>query len=82
MASEGISIGNAHLFDGSNYAYWKIRMSIYLKAMSPSIWRNVGEGFVMALDSTHPTDLEERNSRLNARAMNALFGALNADEFN
>ena len=34
MASEGIAIGNAPLFDDSNYAYWRIRMSIYLKAMS------------------------------------------------
>lgn len=42
----------------------------------------VSEGFVMALDPTHPTDLEERNSHLNAQAMNALFGALNVDEFN
>ena len=54
MASERMSIGKAPLFDGSNYAYWKIRMSIYLKAMSPSIWRSVSEGFVMALDPTHP----------------------------
>ena len=36
----------------------------------------------MALDPAHPTDLDDRNSHLNAQAMNALFGALNADEFN
>ena len=82
MASEGMSIGKALLFDGSNYSYWKIRISIYLKAMSPNIWKIVNEGYVMPLDPEDLTDLDIRNADLDAQAMNALFGALNADEFN
>ncbi|MGL6083498.1 MAG: hypothetical protein ACRC4N_13960 [Gammaproteobacteria bacterium] len=82
MASEGIAIGKAPFFDGSNYAYWKIKMSIYLKAMSPKIWKIVNEGYVMPLNPLLPTEQEERNGHLDAQAMNALFGALSADEFN
>ena len=82
MSSEGMAIGKAPLFDGSNYSYWKIRMSIFLKAMSPSIWKIVNEGYVMSLDPSNTTAQDERNAHLDAQAMNALFGALNADEFN
>ena len=82
MDSEGMSIGKAPLFDSSNYAYWKIRMSIFLKAMSPNIWKIVNEGYVMPLEPENPTDQDNRNAHLDAQAMNALFGALNADEFN
>ena len=66
MTSEGIALGKAPLFDGSNYAYWKIIMSIYFKAMSPSVWRIVNEGHVIPLDPLHPTDQETRNAHLDA----------------
>ena len=82
MASEGMALGRAPLFDGTNYAYWKIRMSIFLKAMSPSIWKIVNDGYTMSLNPLEPTEQDTRNSHLDAQAMNALFGALNADEFN
>nr|CCI55295.1 PH01B001G05.18 [Phyllostachys edulis] len=82
MAGEGIAIGKAPLFDGSNYTYWKIRMLIYLKAVSPSIWKIVNEGYIMPLNPLAPTNQEAHNAHLDAQAMNAFFGALNADEFN
>ena len=64
MASEGMSIGKAPLFDGSNYSYWKIRMSIFLKAMSPNIWKIVNEGYVMPLEPANVTDQDNRNAHL------------------
>ena len=82
MASEGFSISKAPQFDGTNHAYWKVCMTVYFKAMSSSIWRIVGEGFVMPIDSNNLTNLDKRNALLNAQAMNALYGTLNADEFN
>lgn len=36
----------------------------------------------MPLDPLHPMELEGRNAHLDVQAMNTLFGALNADEFN
>ena len=36
----------------------------------------------MPLNSQLPTNHETRNAHLDAQAMNALFGALNVDEFN
>ena len=50
--------------------------------MSPHIWKIVNEGYVLALDPDHPTEQDGRNAHLDAQAMNALFGALNANEFN
>ena len=48
--------------------------------MSPNIWKIVNEGYVMPLEPENPTDQDNRNAQLDAQAMNALFGALNADE--
>ena len=66
MASEGMALGRAPLFDGTNYAYWKIRMSIFLKAISPSIWKIVNDGYAMPLNPLELTDQDTRNSHLDA----------------
>ena len=31
-------VGKPPFFDGTNYAYWKIRMSAYLQSMGASVW--------------------------------------------
>ena len=28
-----------HLFDGTNYAYWKVRMRVLLQALSEQVWQ-------------------------------------------
>jgi hypothetical protein len=34
MASDAhVNVGKAPFFEGSNYTYWKARMTVYLKAM-------------------------------------------------
>ena len=59
IANERFSIGEAPQFDGTNYAYWKVRVTVYLKVMSSRIWRIVGEGFVILIDPNHLTDLDK-----------------------
>ena len=67
-----VHLGEAPYFDGSNYAHWKIRMTIFIKAMSPNLWRIVDAGFATPIDPLHPTQREEQNLHLNAQALNAV----------
>jgi hypothetical protein len=48
MASNNnVHIGKLPHFDGNNYDYWKIRMSMQLKAMGGKIWPIVRDGFIV-----------------------------------
>ena len=29
------------LFDGTNYAYWKVRMKVFLQALGEKVWQTV-----------------------------------------
>jgi hypothetical protein len=42
-----VHIGKPPQFDGNNYDYWKIRMSMHLKAMGGKIWPIVRDGFLV-----------------------------------
>ena len=39
-----------HLFDGSNYAYWKVRMRAFLQSLDEKVWQAVEIGW------TKPTE--------------------------
>ena len=79
--SDLVHLGKAPLFDGTNYAHWKIRMSCYFKAMCLNIWRIVDVGFSPPLDLLAPTIEEEKCLHLDAQATNALFSALSVEVF-
>ena len=32
------------LFDGTNYAYWKVRMKVFLQALVEKVWQAVEVG--------------------------------------
>ncbi|KAG9450530.1 hypothetical protein H6P81_010495 [Aristolochia fimbriata] len=34
------------LLDGTNYAYWKAKMKIYIKAQDERAWRSVEDGWI------------------------------------
>ena len=36
--SEGQSIARPPMFNGNNYAYWKVRMGIYLSSVDYDVW--------------------------------------------
>jgi len=79
--SKGQSIVRPHMFDGSEYAYWKTRMRIFLKTIDA--WDIVESGFsrpkttVDNLEVDKPrdqwTENESKRHRENAKAMNLLF---------
>jgi hypothetical protein len=69
MASNNnVHIGNPPHFDGNNYDYWKIRMSMYLKAMGGKIWPIVRNEFVV-LKEDEPSPSDNENILTNDQAI-------------
>ena len=58
------------LFDGSNYAYWKVHTRAFLQSLDENVWQTLEIGW------TKPT-----KENFNSRALNALFIVVTNDEF-
>ena len=39
--NRGQSLIIPHLFDGTNYAYWKVRMRAFLQFLNKKVWQAV-----------------------------------------
>jgi hypothetical protein len=69
MASNNnVHIGKLPHFDRNNYDYWKIRMSMHLRAMGAKIWPIVKNGFVV-LKEDEPSASDNENILTNDQAM-------------
>ena len=80
---EGCSSVRHPLFDRTNYGYWKVRMTIFLQSMNLEIWRVVSEKYqAPSTDFNLWIDKEKKIVSLNAKAMNALYCAVDKVEFN
>ena len=78
----GQSLIIPHLFDGTNYAYWKIRMRAFLQSLDEKVWQNVKIGWTKPTEA--PTDWDDakiKAANFNSRALNALFSAITNEEF-
>ncbi|GAA0187234.1 hypothetical protein LIER_34522 [Lithospermum erythrorhizon] len=49
---EGGSISRPPLFDGSNYAYWKTKMTAFLRSIDSKTWKAVRAGWTAQLLQT------------------------------
>ena len=70
------------LFDGSNYAYWKVHMRAFLQSLDEKVWQ------VMEIGWTKPKevlanwdDAKIKAANFNSKALNALFSAVTNEEF-
>ena len=70
------------LFDGTNYAYWKVCMRALLQSLDKRVWQVVEIGW------TKPTkvpanwdDAKIKAVNFNSRALNVLFNAIMNEEF-
>ena len=70
------------LFDGTNYAYWKVRMRVFLQFLDKKVSQAV------EISWTKPTevlanwdDAKIKAAKFNSRALNALFSAVTNEEF-
>ena len=80
---EGLSVVRPPLFNGLDYTYWKTRMRVFLISMNLDLWNIVENSFQLPSKPMNEwSDLEKKYFSLNAKAMNALFCALDKNEFN
>lgn len=79
------------MLDGSNYAYWKQRIIVFLKSIDDDVWDIVEEGHskptIVANGQTIPkpkaqwTRDEKHDSNCNNKAMNGIYNGISDDEF-
>ena len=70
------------LFDGTNYAYWKVRKKIFLQVLDEQVWQAVEVGWIKPKEA--PMDWDEATinaANFNSRALNALFCGVTNTEF-
>ena len=70
------------LFDGTNYAYWKVRMRAFLQSLDEKVWQVIEIGWTKPKEA--PADWDDANikaANFNSRALNALFSAVTNEEF-
>ena len=67
---KGQSLIIPHLFDGTNYAYWKVCMNAFLQSLDEKVWQDVEMGQTKPKES--PADWDDAM----IRALNALFSAV------
>ena len=80
---EGCSVFRPPFFNGLDYTYWKTRMRVFLISLNLDLWNIIENGFQLPSKPMNEWSvLEKKNFSLNAKAMNALFCALDKNEFN
>ena len=79
---KGQSLIIPHLFDGTNYAYWKVRMRSFLQSLNEKVWQVVEIGWTKPTKA--PVDWDDakiKAANFNSRALNALFSVVTNEEF-
>eukprot|EP00253_Pinus_taeda_P034669 PITA_34669 len=63
------------VFDGTNFVYWKVRVTTYLQSLGTKVWDIIDTGYTFP--STTPTDTTGKKLyETNAKAANTLLGCL------
>ena len=70
------------LFNGINYAYWKVRMRAFLQPLDEKVWQAVEIGWTKPKEASADWDNAKiKVANFNNRALNALFSAVTNEEF-
>ena len=69
------------LFDGLNYAFWSIRMKVYLQAQGIDIWKMIVNTYNIPSTTSTTTATDHKNFEDNSKAMNALLSGLTETVF-
>ena len=78
----GQSLIISPLFDGTNYAYQKVRMRAFLQSLDEKVWQAVKIGWTKPTEvSVDQDDAKIKAANFNSRALNALFNAVTNEEF-
>ena len=78
----GQSLIIPHLFDGTNYAYWKVRIRAFLQSLDEKVWQAVEIGWTKPKETSADWDEAKiKAANFNSKALNALFSAITNKEF-
>ena len=70
------------LFDGTNYAYWKVHIRAFLQSLDEKVWQAVEIGWTKQKEaSANWVEAKIKAENFNSRALNALFSAIINEEF-
>ena len=70
------------LFDNTNYAYWKVRMRVFLHSLDENVWQVVEIGWVKRKEASADwVKTKIKATNFNSKAWNALFSAVTNEEF-
>ena len=70
------------LFDGTNYAYWKVHMRAFLQSLDEKVWQTMEIGKTKLKEvSVDLDDAKIKVENFNSKALNALFSVLTTEEF-
>ena len=76
------SLNAPPFFDGSNYAFWKVRMRAFLCAIDESVWDFVENGYVKPMTAKSEWDKAALAlANANSKAINAIFYGVSIDDF-
>ena len=70
------------LFDGTNYAYWKVRMRAFLQFLDENVWQAVETSWTKPKEE--PADWDDAKIKVanfNSRALNTIFSEVTNEEF-
>ena len=71
-----------HLFDGTDYAYWKVRMRAFLQSLDEQVWQAMEIGWNKPMKvSVDQDDAKIKVANFYSRALNVLFNAVTNKEF-
>ena len=71
-----------YLFDGTNYAYWKVHMRAFLQSLDKKVWQAIEIGWTKPKEALVDWDEAKiKAANFNNRALNALFSAVTNEEF-
>ena len=70
------------LFDGTNYAYWKVRMRVFLQSLDEKVWQLVEIGWTKPKEASADWEKAKiKAANFNSKTLNALFSAITNEEF-
>ena len=82
VMDRGQSLIIPHLFDGTNYTFWKVRMRAFLQSLDEKVWQAVKIGWTKPKEAPADwNDAKIKAANFNNRALNALFSAVTNEKF-
>ena len=64
-------------FDGNNYAYWKVRMKVFLKSIDERVWNSIEYGWEKPTTPVSEWQTSQKEATaFNSKVMNAIFNAV------